>query len=121
MAFGLQAAVTKVFMELVGKGLGTILTSWTIYVLIASALVGFVLQQSALKTSILAPAMASSSAVTLFSSVLLGVSMLRREAVFERLALALLRRSPVLLIALVGIVLLAGANPPAKLTSDAGL
>jgi drug/metabolite transporter (DMT)-like permease len=110
IAFGLQAAVTKVFMELVGKGLGTILTSWTIYVLMASAIVGFVLQQSALKTGILAPAMASSNAVTLIASVLLGVSVFG-ESVSSNDA----RSTPAvlgLLIALVGIVLLAGANPP---------
>jgi len=110
VAFGLQAAVTKVFMELVGKGLGTILSSWTIYVLIASALVGFVLQQSALKTGILAPAMASSNAVTLISSVLLGVSVFG-----ESVSSTGPRSTPAiagLLIALVGIVLLAGANPP---------
>ncbi|MBF6557769.1 MAG: hypothetical protein IVW52_16745 [Acidimicrobiales bacterium] len=39
-----------------------------------SALVGFVLQQSALKTGVLAPAMASSNAVTLFGSVAFGAS-----------------------------------------------
>lgn len=110
VAFGLQAAVTKVFMELVGKGLGTILTSWTIYVLIVSAIVGFVLQQTALKTGILAPAMATSNAVTLISSVLLGVSVFG-----ESVSSSNSRSAPSivgLLIALIGIVLLAGANPP---------
>ena len=65
VAFALQASVTKVFVTVVGQGLDAVLTSWTIYVLIVSALVGFVLQQSALKTGVLAPAMASSNAVTL--------------------------------------------------------
>ncbi len=110
VAFGLQAAVTKVFMELVGKGLVTVLTSWTIYVLIASAVVGFVLQQSALKTAILAPAMASSNAVTLVSSVLLGVSVFGESVSSgnDRLMPAVIG----LLVAMVGIVLLAGASPP---------
>ena len=109
VAFGMQAAVTKVFMELVGKGLTTLLTSWTIYVLVASAIVGFVLAQTALKTGILAPAMATSNAVTLFSSVLLGVTVFG-ESVSDgndRLTPAVMG-----LLALVGIVLLAGADPP---------
>jgi drug/metabolite transporter (DMT)-like permease len=110
IAFGLQAAVTKVFMELVGKGLVTVLTSWTVYVLIASAVVGFVLQQSALKTGILAPAMASSNAVTLIASVILGVTVFR-----ESVSNGNSRSAPAiigLLVAMVGIVLLAGASPP---------
>jgi drug/metabolite transporter (DMT)-like permease len=69
VCYAMQASVTKVFVTLVGSGIATYLTSWTIYVLIASALVGFALQQSALKTGVLAPAMGSSNAVTLFMSV----------------------------------------------------
>jgi hypothetical protein len=112
IAFGLQAAVTKEFVTLVGLGVPTILSSWTTYVLIASALVGFVLQQSALKTGVLAPAMASSNAMTLFASVVLGVSVFD-EALSDgsgRLAPALMGLG----IALLGIVLLAGARPPKK-------
>lgn len=110
VGFGLQAAVTKVFMPLVGKGLTAMLTSWTVYVLIASALVGFVLQQSALKTGVLAPAMASSNAVTLFTSVLLGITVFGEQISdgSGKLAPALVG----LAVALVGIVLLAGAEPP---------
>jgi drug/metabolite transporter (DMT)-like permease len=72
ICFGLQAAVTKVFVTQVGSGLETILTTPTTYVLIVSALAGFGLQQSALKTGFLAPAMAASNASTLATSVLLG-------------------------------------------------
>ena len=74
MCFALQAAVTKVFVPLVGYGLSSLLTSWTTYALIASALLGFVFQQSALKTGVLAPAMASSNAVTLFASIVFGTT-----------------------------------------------
>src|SRR5262245_49762831 len=62
LSFAFQAAVTKVFVTIVGDGLGAILSSWTPYVLIASAVAGFVLQQSALKTGYLAPSMAASNA-----------------------------------------------------------
>lgn len=113
-AGGLQAAVTKVFVTLIGKGIGTILTSWTVYVLIGSAAVGFVLQQSALKTGVLAPAMASSNAVTLFVSVLLGITVFG-----ETLSRGHGRLVPAvvgLAIAVVGIALLAGSEPPQSST-----
>jgi drug/metabolite transporter (DMT)-like permease len=110
VAFALQASVTKVFVTVVGQGFEAVLTSWTIYVLIASALVGFVLQQSALKTGVLAPAMASSNAVTLFGSVAFGATVFG-----ESLSSGGARLTPVLVglgVALVGIILLAGAKPP---------
>jgi drug/metabolite transporter (DMT)-like permease len=114
VCFALQAAVTKVFVPLVGQGLAAVLTNWSVYALITSALLGFVLQQSALKTGVLAPAMASSNAVTLFASVLFGVI-----ALDESLTTASGRLAPTLIglfLALAGIALLAGSQPPA--TSD---
>jgi hypothetical protein len=92
------------------RGLARVLTSWTLYALLASALVGFVLQQSALKTGVLAPAMASSNAVTLFGSVVFGIILFdeRVSSGGGRLAPAILG----LAAALMGIVLLAGAQPP---------
>ena len=108
--FGLQTAVTKQFVTVVGHGLGAVLGSWTIYVLIASALSGFVLQQSALKTGVLAPALASSNAVTLFAGVVLGVTVFG-----ERLARGDGRLVPALVglgAALVGVAALAGAPQP---------
>ena len=110
VAFALQSAVTKVFVTAVGQGLSAVLSSWTIYVLIVSALVGFALQQSALKTGVLAPAMASSNAVTLFGSVAFGATVFG-----ESLSSGGARLAPVVVglgVALVGIVLLAGAKPP---------
>jgi multidrug transporter EmrE-like cation transporter len=64
--------VTKDFVTEIGGGVVALLADWSVYVLIASAVTGFVLQQSALKTGVLAPAMASSNAVTLFAGVILG-------------------------------------------------
>jgi len=72
VCFGFQAAATKVFVDVVGNGLSAILTSWSTYALIVSALVGFVLQQSALKTAVLAPAMASTNVANMVVSVVLG-------------------------------------------------
>src|SRR5437762_440039 len=70
----------------------------------------FVIQQSALRTDVLAPAMASSNAVTLFASVVFGPTVFG-ETLSDghgRLAPAVI--GPIL--ALAGIVLLAGAKPP---------
>ena len=64
--------MTKDFVTEIGGGVVALLADWSVYVLIASAVTGFVLQQSALKTGVLAPAMASSNAVTLFAGVILG-------------------------------------------------
>ena len=80
------------------------------YALIVSAVVGFVLQQSALRTDVLAPAMASSNAVTLFASVTFGLTVFG-----ESLSHGLGRLVPAIIglaLALIGIVLLAGAKPP---------
>ena len=111
VGFALQAAVTKEFVDHLGHGIGALLTNWTVYALIVTALAGFVLQQSALKTGVLAPAIGSSNAVTLFASVLYGLTVFG-----ETLAHGNGRLLPAiagLAVALFGIVLLAGAEPPA--------
>jgi glucose uptake protein GlcU len=85
-----------------------LLSSWTTYALIASALAGFVLQQSALKTGYLAPAMAASNASTLVASVLIGVVVFDESLVRGngQLAVALVGLS----LAVVGVVMLATAQ-----------
>ena len=111
-AFAFQAAVTKVFVGDLHHGLGPILSSWTTYALILSAVLGFTLQQSALKTGVLAPAMASSNAMTLFASTLLGVIVFD-----ETLAHGSGRLVPAalgLVVALFGVSTLAGEEQPAS-------
>jgi len=112
VGFALQASVTKVFVKLVGHGLVALLTSWTTYVLIVSAVAGFALQQSALKSGVLAPALGSSNSVTLFASVVLGLTVFG-----ETLAHGGGKLVPAfigLAAALAGIALLAGVNPPSR-------
>ena len=112
-AYGLQAAVTKTFVDELGQGLLSLLAEWSVYVLVISAVVGFVLAQGSLKTGVLAPAMASSNAVTLFSSVILGITVYG-----ERLsggggghvASAVIG----LAVAIVGVVLLGSAKTPSQ-------
>jgi hypothetical protein len=111
VCFALQAAVTKAFVPLVGDGLHTILSSWTTYALIGTALAGFVLQQSALKVGVLAPAIASSNVVTLVGSVVFGITVFG-----ESLSKGEDRAVPSvvgLILAVVGIGLLAGSDAPA--------
>ncbi len=109
LSYAFQAAVTKVFVTLLGNGAAALLASWTTYALIISALVGFAMQQSALKTGFLAPAMAASNATTLIVSVFLGVIVFQ-----ETLSKGQGRLSPALLglaLAVVGVVLLAFPDP----------
>lgn len=111
LGYGLQAAVTKTFVTELGGGVSGLLTSWSTYVLAVSAVSGFALQQSSLKTGVLAPAMASANSVTLFSSVILGMAVYG-----ETLSKSGTSHSGAavigLLVAIVGIALLAGSDAP---------
>jgi drug/metabolite transporter (DMT)-like permease len=118
LGYGLQAAVTKTFVTEIGGGVLSLLGSWSIYVLILSALSGFALQQSALKTGVLAPAMASSNSVTLFSSVVLGITVYG-EAMAKSGTSHTGSTVVGLVVAIVGIGLLAGSESPAELTPGA--
>jgi drug/metabolite transporter (DMT)-like permease len=116
VCYAMQAAVTKVFVTTLGRGPSVIFSSWSLYALVVTALIGFVLQQSALRTGVLAAAMASNNAVTLFVSVLLGITIFG-----EKLAKGGGNLAPAVLglvAALVGVVLLAGAKPPESMTGD---
>jgi drug/metabolite transporter (DMT)-like permease len=111
LGYGLQAAVTKTFVGELGHGALPLLANWSVYVLVVSAVIGFVLQQGALKTGVLAPAMVSSNAVTLFSSVILGVAVYG-----ERLSANggghVASAAVGLVVGIVGIVLLGSAEAP---------
>jgi drug/metabolite transporter (DMT)-like permease len=111
LAFGLQAAVTKTFVTEIGGGVLGLLASWSVYVLILSAIVGFACQQSALKSGVLAPAIASSNSVTLFSSVILGITVYG-ERLSSSGAAHSASASLGLVMAVGGIALLAGSPPP---------
>jgi drug/metabolite transporter (DMT)-like permease len=111
LGFGLQAAVTKTFVTETGSGILALLSSWPVWVLILSALTGFVLQQSALKTGVLAPAMASANSVTLFTSVVLGLTVYD-EQISKGGAGHSSSAFLGLIVAIVGIALLAGSDAP---------
>jgi drug/metabolite transporter (DMT)-like permease len=111
LGYGLQAAVTKTFVTEIGGGVVALLTSWSVYVLIISAVTGFALQQSSLKTGVLAPAMASSNSVTLFSSVILGIAVYG-ETLSKAGSSHTGSTIVGLIVAIVGIALLAGSEAP---------
>lgn len=109
LGFAFQAAVTKVFVTQLGYGLGAILSTWTTYALIIWALAGFALQQSALKTGFLAPAMAACNASTLAMSVLLGITLFQ-ESISNGQG-RLLPAQIGLAYAIIGVILLASPEP----------
>jgi drug/metabolite transporter (DMT)-like permease len=113
LGFGLQAAVTKTFVTLVPGGVVALLGNWSTYLLILTALLGFGLQQSALKTGVLAPAMASSNSVTLFASVAFGILVYGEtltKSGGSHVGFAILG----LVVAVVGIILLASSTSPSE-------
>ena len=108
VSFGLQAAVTKVFVNEIGHGVAHLLGTWSTYGLIVSALAGFVLQQSALKTGVLAAAMGANNASTLVWSVVLGFLVFD-----ETMAADAARRFPAwlgLALAVLGVITLASRS-----------
>jgi len=72
MLFGYQAAVMKMFVAVAPNGVHAILSSWSTYALIVSALGGFYFLQTALQIGVLAPAIATSNAACPITSVVLG-------------------------------------------------
>jgi drug/metabolite transporter (DMT)-like permease len=70
--FGYQAAVMKVFVQVVPDGLAAMATDWSSYALLASALSGFYFVQISLQAGALAPAIASTNVANPITSVTLG-------------------------------------------------
>jgi drug/metabolite transporter (DMT)-like permease len=99
LSFGFQGAASKMFASELGGGLANLLASWATWALVGSALVGFAVQQSALKTGALAAAVASSNSSTLLVSILLGVFLFEEN---------LSRGNGRLLVALLGLALTIG-------------
>jgi drug/metabolite transporter (DMT)-like permease len=119
LGFGLQAAVTKTFVTEIGGGVLSLLASWPVYVLILSAVIGFTLQQTSLKTGVLAPAMASANSVTLFTSVILGIAVYG-EVISKSGTSHSVSAWLGLLVAMLGVALLAGSEAPQQTAPGAG-
>ena len=118
LGFGLASALTKQFTDVVGDGLLSLLGSWELWALLAAGLVGLALGQSSLRTGALAPAMAATNAVTLLSSVTLGITVFgeRLRHGDGRLVIVALA----LAVVLAGVLLLARAPLPGPRELPAG-
>jgi drug/metabolite transporter (DMT)-like permease len=71
-SFGFQAAVMKVFVGVAGRGLHAVVSSWSTYALIASAVLGFFLMQLSLQAGALSATVAGSNASTTLTSLALS-------------------------------------------------
>lgn len=77
---GLAATITKPVVELLHTGgLGAVLGDWQLYVLGIAGLLGVLLQQIALQTGKLAPAVATGSVANPLTGVLLGIVLLQER------------------------------------------
>jgi len=74
--FALSAAFTKVVADQVGDGLFEVFVHWHVYALVVVGYASMTLNQLALNTGSLAPAVATSLAFDPITSVLLGVTLL---------------------------------------------
>jgi drug/metabolite transporter (DMT)-like permease len=108
VCFALQAGATKVLVAQVSDGIAALLVSWPVYVVVSSAALGFVLQQAALKTGVLAPAVAALNAATLAGSVAIGIAVFE-ESISEGGA-SLFPALAGLALAILGVILLASAR-----------
>ena len=112
--FGLSAALTKAVTDLLDDGVLELFTNWHLYALVAVGYVSLTLNQLALSTGSLAPAVATSMAFDPIASVVLGVTLLQ-ESIHET-PLGVAATVLALAGALVGMVILARAQsgPPAS-------
>jgi len=92
VCFGGAAALSKLFTEYAGNGVVAILEQWTTYALIVVALAGGLLQQAALKTAVLPPAMSAINVANMLASITLGLVVFKEDISTGggRLALSLL-------------------------------
>ncbi|HZV72458.1 MAG TPA: DMT family transporter [Conexibacter sp.] len=79
LLFGLSAALTKTVGDQVEHGILTVFTDWHLYALIVVGYTSMTLNQLALATGALAPAIATAMAFDPISSVVLGTTLLRES------------------------------------------
>jgi hypothetical protein len=79
VCFGVAAALSKQFTTYATDGVGVVLGEWITYALVVSALAGGILQQAALKTGVLPPAMAAINVANLLSSIVIGLTVFQES------------------------------------------
>ncbi len=103
--FALSAALTKTVVDELGEGPVAVLTGWPLYALAAVGYASMTLNQLALNTGSLAPAVATSLSFDPIASVILGVTLLDES--LDSGALELLATAASLVAATVGMAILA--------------
>jgi drug/metabolite transporter (DMT)-like permease len=106
--FGLSAALTKTTVSRLDDGIGAVLGDWHVYALVVVSVAAFWLEQAALQTGALAPAVATTMAFDPLSSLVFGIALFD-EALHES-ALGYAFSSLALAAALAGLVVLARAK-----------
>jgi drug/metabolite transporter (DMT)-like permease len=110
--FALSAALTKVVVDELDDGILQMFTDWHLYALVAVGYASMTLNQLALNTGALAPAVATSMAFDPITSVILGVTLLNeslRTTAIEGIGLAI-----ALAAALAGMAILARSQAQAE-------
>jgi drug/metabolite transporter (DMT)-like permease len=113
--FALSAALTKAVADGIGdEGLLGLIADWHLYALLVVGYISMTLNQLALSTGALAPAVATSMAMDPVASVILGVTLLGESMVHGPVAIAAMVVS--LAAALAGVAILSRAQdgPPAS-------
>lgn len=88
MLFGMSASLAKPVVEELDEGLSVVLADWRAWALVAMGVAAFLIQQGALATGQLAPAVATTSLANPVVASIVGIVILE-----ERLAGGLLRKS----------------------------
>jgi drug/metabolite transporter (DMT)-like permease len=106
--FGLSAALTKTTVSRLDDGFGAVLGDWHVYALVVVSVAAFWLEQAALQTGALAPAVATTMAFDPLSSLVFGIALFD-EALHES-AFGYAISALALATALAGLVVLARAK-----------
>ncbi|MBF6244189.1 DMT family transporter [Nocardia elegans] len=76
LLFGVSAALTQHVIHLFGRGLGTALTSWQLYTLVAAGIVGLYLQQRGYQVGALSASLPAFTVAEPLGAAFLGVTVL---------------------------------------------
>ncbi len=109
--FAVTAGLTKAVMDQLGEGVGEVFTHWHLYTLIIVGYISMTINQLALGTGVLAPALATSLAFDPIASVVLATTLLQED--LHSTTAGWIGTLAALAAALAGMAILARRNPEA--------